>query len=227
MTRFLRGKCRLILVMGLLVGSTAHAQDSLRAPGANDSVYAAALMSHLRANFDDIHDVSMRFHHLDHRLNGLIVLHLAWAGGRLTSSSLAGNETGSRAFGEAMATAVGRWNVPGLTGPFEIDLPLRIRIVGSDDSTFSAKGILTGEIRGRDGAPIRDAVVRFTSAGSAGDTLRPCYSNREGIFVKTLIPAGAWNVECGAQGCAPVVLRNVRFTPGVHVRKTIALQRAK
>lgn len=32
----------------------------------NDSVYSALLIDHLRNNFDDIHDVSMRFHHMDH-----------------------------------------------------------------------------------------------------------------------------------------------------------------
>jgi hypothetical protein len=167
----------------------------------------------------------MRFHHRDHRLNGMIVIDTRWENGRMTSASVARNETGSREFADAMVARLGTWRIEGLAGPLEIGLPLRIRIVGSDDSTFSRKGILTGVARDRSGAPVRDAAVRLLSPGGARDTLRACYSNREGVFVKTLVPAGTWDMECWAKGFAPVVLRGLRFEPGGHVRRTVTLRR--
>jgi hypothetical protein len=212
--------------MCLLVGTAAHGQDSGRTAGANDSVCTVAMLRHLRANFDDIHDVSMRFHHLDHRLNGLIQLDLTWMDGRLASFSVARNETGNAAFAEALGAALKTWHIPDMAGTFATSLPLRIKIVGSDDSTFSEKAILTGVIRDRAGAPVRDAVVSFTSADDARDTLRHCYSNREGIFVKTLIPAGAWSVSCKAGGFDPAPPNRIRFKQGEHVRRQFALRRS-
>lgn len=225
MTMVAVARIQAFLALGLLGLGTAHGQDRHLTPSPNDSVYTAMLFSHLRANFDDIHDVSMRFHHRDHRLNGMIVIDMRWEGGRMTSASVARNETGSREFADAMVTRLETWRVEGLAGPLETSLPLRIRIVGSDDSTFSRKGILTGVIRDRGGAPLRDAAVRLLSPGGARDTLRACYSNREGVFVKTLIPAGTWDLECRAKGFAPVVLCRLRFEPGEHVRKAITLRR--
>ncbi len=214
-----------ILAMSLLFCGTASSQDSRRTASVNDSAGTAMLINHLRANIDDIHDVSMRFHHLDHRLNGLIRIDMHWADGRMTSSSVATNETNSRAFADALVARLKMWHIEDLAGDFDISLPLRIRIVGSDDSTFSEKGILTGVIRDRNGAPVRDATLEFRSAADPSDTLRTCHSNREGVFVKTLIPVGKWDVECRAKGFERVVLRNVGFRKGAHLRRTIALQR--
>jgi hypothetical protein len=216
-----------ILAMALCFCGTAGGQGSHAAAAPADSVHTAMLLSHLRGNFDDIHDVSMRFHHLDHRLNGMIRLHLCWVDGRLTSSEVVSNETGNRAFAEALTTALQAWHIPDLTGPFETDLPLRIRIVGRDDSTFAEKAILTGVVRDRSGTPIRNARIRFTSAGCATDSLRPCTSNREGVFVKTLIPPGSWKVECWAAGFAPARLGRIAFARGEHARRRITLRPAR
>jgi hypothetical protein len=216
-----------VAVIGVFTGSYSLGQESSRSSSVNDSVYTAALYGHLRNNFDDIHDVSMRFHHMDHRLNGIIQLRMHWENGRMVSSSVVRNETSNEEFGRELLKSIGRWHIEALKDPFDIDLPLRIMIVGSDDSTFSEKGILTGEIHDTAGAPVKRVRLSFRSAANPGDTLRTCYSNREGIFVKTLIPAGDWNVEAAADGYEKVLLSNVRFKKGEHVRKRIMLRPAQ
>ena len=106
---------------------------------ASDSIYTSLLINHLRNNFDDIHDVSMRFHHLDHNLNGIIQIGMHWENGSMTSSSVVSNETKNDEFAQALVKNIEKWQIKNLTGPFDIVLPLRIKIVGSDDSTFLKK----------------------------------------------------------------------------------------
>ncbi|TFG88882.1 MAG: hypothetical protein E4H17_01635, partial [Gemmatimonadales bacterium] len=83
------------------------------------------LISHLRNDFDDVHDVSMRFHHRDHRLNGTIRIDVHWADGRMTSASVARNEPGDRAFADILLTRLEAWHIKDLAGPFDISPPLR------------------------------------------------------------------------------------------------------
>jgi len=189
-----------------------------------DSVQTAALIGHLRANFDDIHDVSMRFHHLDHNLNGMIRLDMHWEDGRMTSAEVAANETGSEDFADALIENIEKWYIDELTGPFDFSLPLKITIVGSDDSKFYEKGILTGEVTDSNGNPIKEAQLLLRSSDDPGIELSPCYSNREGIFVKTLIPVGDWDVECTAPGSEEVLIENVGFKAGEHVRKKFTVE---
>ncbi|MFH1311961.1 MAG: carboxypeptidase-like regulatory domain-containing protein, partial [Candidatus Eisenbacteria bacterium] len=192
----------LVAILSIVLTScgTSERQESSHNASANDSVYTALLIKHLRDNFDDIHDVSMRFHHLDHRLNGIIQIDMHWDNGRMTSSSVAINETGNREFADALIENIEKWYIEELTSPFDFSLPLKITIVGSDDSTFSDKGILTGEIADSSGSPIEGARLLLRSSSDSSDTLNHCYSNREGIFVKTLIPVGSWDLECTAPG---------------------------
>ncbi len=207
----------------LIACGAAGAQEPASTVSGSDSLYTAMLFAHLRSNFDDIHDVSMRFHHLDHRLNGMIQFHTRWEGGRMISADIVRNETKSDDFALALIESIGQWNIEGLAGPFEIDLPLRIKIVGSDDSTFAEKGILTGEIYDEAGAPVSRARVTFRSEANATDTLRSVRSNREGIFVKTLIPPGRWDVEASAPGYEAILLQSIEFQDGVHLRRKIVL----
>ena len=214
-------------IIGIFACGAAVGQEPARSASANDSIYAAMLFAHLRGNFDDIHDVSMRFHHLDHRLNGMIQLHTRWESGRLISADIVRNETKSDDFALALIKSIGQWNIEGLEGPFEIDLPLRVKIVGSDDSTFAEKGIFTGEIHDDDAAPVSRAKLTFRSASNSSDTLRAVRSNREGIFVKTLIPAGKWTVEVSAPGYENIVLETIEFQKGDHLRRKIELRPVK
>jgi hypothetical protein len=204
-------------------GSSNH-QVPIRNASTNDSLYTSMLINHLRMNFDDIHDVSMRFHHLDDRLNGAIHLRMHWEKGRMTSSSAAVNQTGNKEFANALLETIGKWRIQDLTGPFDVTLPLVIKIVGRDDSTFFQKGIFTGEINDTAGRPVKNASIRFHSSANPDDTLRSCRSNREGIFVKTLIPAGKWNIECVADGYEKALIGDIAFNKGCHVRKKITLR---
>ena len=190
---------------------------------ASDSIYTSLLINHLRNNFDDIHDVSMRFHHFDHNLNGVIQIGMHWENGSMTSSSVVSNETKNDEFAQALITNIEKWYIKDLTGPFDIVLPLRIKIVGSDDSTFSEKGILTGEITDSKNNPIKAAKVIFRSSVNPTDTVRNCYSNREGIFVRTLIPVGSWDIEFTAPGFQKGLLQNVIIGEGDHLRKKITM----
>ena len=203
--------------------NNSKSQDLNEINSNSDSTYTALLFAHLRNNFDDIHDVSMRFHHYDHRLNGVIQINMHWENGRIISSNISRNDTKNGNFADAISAKLEEWYIEDLTGPFNISLPFNIKIVGSDDSTFSDKGILTGEIFSNDGKPIRNAKLSFHSVVNSSDTLRNCYSNREGIFVKTLIPIGNWNIEITATGFKRLLLENISFIKGDHIRKKIIL----
>jgi hypothetical protein len=216
----------LILSANLFSFNTKQERSNFNAP-ANDSIYTALLINHLRNNFDDIHDVSMRFHHLDHRLNGVIQIRMHWENGYMTESSVALNETNNEEFANALIKNIEKWHIKDLTGPFDIVLPFKIKIVGSDDSTFFKKGILTGEIFDMKNNPIKGAKLTFRSSNNANDTLRSCYSNRKGIFVKTLIPVGSWNIECDVAGFQKVILKNISFDEGEHRRRNIRMMQIK
>ncbi len=216
-----------LLLSVSLYARSADQEQSSAGTSANDSIYTALLINHLRANFDDIHDVSMRFHHMDHTLNGIIQIQMHWENGIMTAASVVTNETGNAEFANALIENIKKWHIKELTGPFDIVLPLRIKIVGSDDPTFSQKGILTGEIFDSDNNSIHNARLTFRSPGNPNDTLRNCYSNREGIFVRTLIPAGSWDVECNATGFQKVILRDISFGKGEHLRRKIRMIQAK
>jgi hypothetical protein len=224
---------QLIVVMGAVLAiclfscGKSDNQESDRSECLADSAYAAALIGHLRANFDDIHDVSMRFHHLDHDINGLIRIDMHWEQGRMTSSSVTLNETGSEDLARALTAAIEKWQIEELTGPFDFSLPLKITIVGSDDSTFHEKGILTGEVTDGRGNPIKDAQLLLRSPDDPTAELTPCYSNREGIFVKTLIPVGRWQIECTVPGSEDISVKSAEFEQGEHVREKFIIEKAR
>ena len=216
----------LILSANLYSHNTKQECSNFNA-SANDSLYTSLLINHLRNNFDDIHDVSMRFHNLDHRLNGVIQIRMHWENGYMTESSVALNETNNEEFANALIENIEKWHIKDLTGPFDTVLPFRIKIVGSDDSTFSQKGILTGEIFDIKNNPIKGAKLTFRSSNNANDTLRSCYSNREGIFVKTLISVGSWNVECDVPGFQKAILKNISFHEGEYLCRKIRMMEIK
>lgn len=176
----------------------------------------SVFVDHLHGNFDDIHDVSMRFHHRDPTLNGLISFNMIWRDGRLVSCSATENETGSPEFARALVTAMERWNVSGMDTACDFPFTFRIKIVGSDDPTFSEKAIFTGTISDAEGKPVENA--RISLARSYGDdsTVPDGRSNREGIFVRTLIPPGIWNVRISCPGYVDFVQDEMDFKAGEH-----------
>lgn len=184
------------------------------------------LMNYLRENFDDIHDVSMRFHHKDHNLNGLIDFSLTFERGKLVDSRVLANETGDPEFPEALLEKMESWEIEGLEGPFETRLPFRIQIVGSDDPSFHEKSIFTGKVADENGNPVWRAQIDFIPAEGGKDSIQPCRTNREGIFVRTLIPPGKWDVQCIRDGYETVLLKNLEFHGGEHLRKEFVLKEA-
>ncbi|TFH01471.1 MAG: carboxypeptidase regulatory-like domain-containing protein [Calditrichales bacterium] len=189
-----------------------------------DSINTVLLINHLRENFDDIHDVSMRFHHQDHTQNGLIVLHMQWENGALQSAEAVQNETGNPDFAAGLIEKIKTWSIPALDGPFEINLPLRIRIVGLTDSTFAEKSIFTGQVTDTDGQPVHRAMIRFNPVSNPQDSVAVCYSNREGIFVRTLIPPGTWALQISGDGYQTTVIKEIEFKAGAHLRYAITLK---
>ncbi len=181
-------------------------------------------VDYLRGNFDDIHDVSMRFHHQDPALNGLISFDLTWRDGRLVSCLVVENETGSPAFAGALVKAMEGWHVTGMESACEFPFSFRIKIVGSDDPTFPEKAIFTGFISDIKGRPVGNA--RISLAGVSGDdpAMPDGRSNREGIFVRTLIPPGSWNVRISCPGYADFVLDEMDFRAGEHQRIEAVLE---
>jgi hypothetical protein len=173
-------------------------------------------MTHMRTNFEDIHVVSMRFHKDDPTIGGLIRIRMVWRDGQLEQAEILENRTGCAEEGPALIDAIRQWNIPSLVGPAEIDLPLRIKLVGSDDPTFPEKAILTGDVRDDSGQPLRGASIRFHSLSMPMDAVPDARSNVEGVFVRTLIPAGSWVVTCSAPGYREQSLSSIQLGAGQH-----------
>jgi len=189
-----------------------------------DSIYTSMLIKHLQKNFDDIHDVSMRFHHKDHSLNGLIVIKMKWKDGSLQSAEVDSNETGDAEFGSELIKKMEMWNISGLDGPFETWLPLRIKIIGSDDPNFEERGIITGRVTNEKGIPIREAKVEFTPRQTDADSVRFALTNREGIFVRTLITPGIWDVRFSCGGYKSAMLSGIKLAKGSHYRAETVME---
>ncbi|MCK4754304.1 MAG: carboxypeptidase regulatory-like domain-containing protein [Calditrichia bacterium] len=188
-----------------------------------DSIYTSRVISYLRKNFDDIHDVSMRFHHQDHTLNGLMVFEIKWKNGKMQSANILENETGNEEFAKDLIEKMQTWYIKGIEEHFEMNLPLRFRIVGSNDSTFSTKSILTGEVKDKKGDSVKDAKIDFIATSNIQDSIAACYTNREGIFVRTLIPSGLWDIRCSCEGYQDILIKNFNFVSGEHHRQTFLL----
>lgn len=191
----------------------------------SDSLNTELFLDHFRENFDDIHDVSMRFHHLDHTLNGVIEINMIWENGLLKSSKIIRNETSNDDFATNLQAAIEKWKIENLDGPFELSLPLRIKLVGSDDPAFSERAIFTGSVTDEAGNPVPNAQLTFISTYNPSEVIEPCHSNREGIFVKTLIPKGKWDVSITCTGHKGKHLNDVSFKAGEHTRMNITLEK--
>jgi hypothetical protein len=98
-------------------------------------------MHHLRANWNDIHDVIMRFHHKDPALKGLACISMVWREGALASASVDSNSTGNPAFGPALIEAMKPWRIEGLAEGWAMTVPFRTAIHGSDRAEFAERGI--------------------------------------------------------------------------------------
>jgi hypothetical protein len=191
-----------------------------------DSVAGALLTAYLRANFADLHDVSMRFHHMDHTIGGIIEFAMSWENGMLTTVAVANNETDNADLAAALIEKFRTWRIEGLDGPFRINLPINIRLVGSDDPLFEERAILTGTVTAVSGEPLHGAEVQFIALRPDEEPVPAARTNREGVFVRTLIPPGEWSLQCTHDGWAPAIIAGVALTAGQHHRERIVLDRA-
>lgn len=208
---------------GLIVG-VAFSILAMAAAGSEESPDPAQVerfMDHLRANFEDIHEVSMRFHMEDPSLSGLIVTSLTWEGRRLVSGEILKNETGNDEEAAAIIEAMRGWQIDGLETRCTLTIPFRITLVGSDDPAFAERGILTGSVRDVSGKGLAGAGISVTpSSPAATDSVLAdeikIRANREGIYVRTLIPVGIWDLTCTAEGYRPATILGVKLAPGEH-----------
>jgi hypothetical protein len=202
------------LILPLLV---AVGEPHFRPPAgwSQESSGRDLFLDHLREHFDDIHDVSMRFHMDDPSIGGVIVFRMTWEQGRMVAGEVIENETGNNSEGEAFLSMMGNWTIDGISGPSTFDIPLRIKLVGSDDPAFPERGIVTGSVTAGSDKSIHNAVVSFEPL--QGQAAVPdARSNREGIFVRTLIPAGRWRVTCAAEGFRTSSPEVIELNAGTH-----------
>jgi hypothetical protein len=200
-------------------GSAGEAGTTAYAP--LDSLGQKALFAYVREHFDDIHDVTMRYHHRDHTINGRVAIEMVWEGGVVKSTEVVANETGDADLPGSIIEKMRGWKIEELHGPSQVVLPFNVQLVGIDDPEFPNTGILTGEVTDADGTPLKGAliVIRPQVAGF----VHRAESNREGIFVRTLIPPGTWDVECSLSGYDTVTNTNVELAAGEHRREKFVL----
>jgi hypothetical protein len=217
-----------IAVLSLSCGEKADDREA-EEPGeghaytAADSLNWNVFIAYLQENFDDLHDVTMRYHHQDHTINGIVELRMTWEDGSLATADVISNETGSDDLPESLLEKMRKWEIEGLAGPAEITVPINVKLVGLDDPSFPNTAILTGEVKDSQGNPLHGAMVMLKPQ-VAGKVYR-AETNREGIFVRTLIPPGTWNLECSLLGYETVSRDGITLSAGQHMRQGFALNK--
>jgi hypothetical protein len=186
-----------------------------------DTNYVNLFVAHIQSHFDDFHDVTMRFHHEDPTLNGMVEISVTWQNGVLKAAEVMGNETGSDDLGNALIEKMQAWKIEGLDGPFETVVPINVKLVGLDDPEFPNTAILTGEVFDVEGNPVEGVMVLIKP--EVAGMVHRAQTNREGIFVRTLIPPGTWIVEYSCQGYETVTNEGIKLEAGEHVRESVVL----
>jgi hypothetical protein len=229
-----------IMLIGLLLMTIPYAKGQTNNPPtnqtttgdtANDSAVVKdpveLYLAYLRANFDDIHDVIMRFHLSDPKLRGQAVLRMIWKDGRLDSASVVDNDTGNKDFGPALIEAMRKWEIPALIGPSEITIPFATKIVGSDDPEFDKRAILTGTVSDNEDHPLAGVKVMLLPGKETDFDPITIRTNREGVYIRTLIPPGEWDLTCSLEGYKTAMMQGIILKPGTHKRIDFDLQPVK
>jgi len=219
-----------VLLIMMWILSCGEKTEDGQAEGAPEKpAYTAAdtlnwntFVAYLRAHFDDFHDVTMRYHHRDHTINGIVQLRMTWEDGSLVSADVISNETGSDDLPESLIEKMKKWKIEDLDGPADITLPVNVKLVGLDDPRFAETAILTGEVSDTEGGPLPGAMI-LIKPEVAGQVYR-AETNREGIFIRTLVPPGTWNLECSLQGYETSSKQVVILSAGQHLRERFVLQ---
>jgi len=212
----------LVLILVLLIAplsiSRAQTEQNTR-----EDPNLALFTEYLRSHWDDIHDVIMRFHMDDPHLKGTVLIHMEWNEGVLDSAAIASNTSGNNCFGEALVHVLKGWMITHMEGSWVATIPFRTEIVGSNDPGFRQCGIFTGKITGEDGRPIARVRLELRSLENMEERAQTFYSNREGVFIRTLIPAGTWSLTCSKAGYDTIRFDEIIFGRGEHVQVEIDL----
>jgi hypothetical protein len=188
-----------------------------------DTLYWDLLIAYLREHFDDFHDVTMRYHHQDHTINGVVEIKMTWENRVLKSAEVLANGTGSDDLPGSLIEKMRKWEIAGLDGPAEITLPVNVKLVGLDDPDFPNTAIVTGEVRDTEGNPLHGAMM-LIKPEVAGRVYR-AETNREGIFVRTLVPPGIWDLECSLEGYETALKQGVSLVAGQHMPERVVLKK--
>jgi hypothetical protein len=213
-----------IIVFGLLMSTSyfGSAQSSEYKPAVSD---AKVFMAYLQNNWDDIHDVIVRFHYKDPYLKGIVLIQMNWQHNQLFSATIDSNSTGNDDYAEALVKAMNKWTISGLTENWTTTLPIKTEIAGSNDPTFHKQGILTGKVLDINEDPVSNAKLDLTPFNVISGKTKTFYTNREGIFIQTLIPTGDWSLVCTKDGYSTLTIQGLSFGDGEHVRKSIILKK--
>jgi hypothetical protein len=222
-----------IVLLGVLVLSLSCSREPAGEGGADDAETQAiapldslgqkALLTYLREHFDDIHDVTMRYHHKDHTINGRVAIEMIWEGGRIKSAEPIANETGDEDLPGSMIEKMMSWKIEEIQGPAQIVLPFSVKIVGLDDPEFPNTAILTGEVTDAEGKPLKGALIVIKP--EVAGVVHRAETNREGIFVRTLIPPGTYDLECSLLGYSTASKAGVELSAGEHGREKFVLDK--
>ena len=217
-----------IVVLSLSCGEKTEdekSQESSEQPTytAADTLNWNRFVAYLQDHFDDFHDVTMRYHHQDHTINGVVELRMTWQNDSLVSAEVLSNETGSEDLPESLIEKMRKWRIEGLEGPAEITIPINVKLVGLDDPRFPETAILTGQVTDEEGEPLQGAMI-VIKPEVAGQVYR-AETNREGIFVRTLIPPGTWDLDCTLLGYKDVSKQGVVLSAGEHIRERFILKK--
>ena len=207
----------ILMLLGILFAvSTLNAQENYNAD-------VEIFMSHLKKNWDDIHDVIMRYHYEEPWLKGKVVINMTWTQGRLEEAEILENTTGNNTLGPDLITAMKSWEIDEITNSWSSALPIRTTIKGSEDPDFDEYGILTGSLTDREGNPIPGAGLVLSASDRTSRKSIALHTNREGIFIETLIPPGTWEISCSEEGYDPIYLKDIEIEKGKHCKRDIIM----
>ncbi|MEE4256023.1 MAG: pyridoxamine 5'-phosphate oxidase family protein [Bacteroidales bacterium] len=206
------------------VSSDVLNKDPADTPPQEAIDYGEVFMNHLRKNWEDIHDVIMRYHYEDPWLEGKVLINMSWKQGTLESDDILENTTGNELLANDLVTVLKSWEINEFAGTWSSALPIQTTIKGSEDPDFTEYGILTGKILDKDGKPLSGAGLVLVSTDKTSRKPRAVHTNREGIFIETLIPPGKWQISCNIDGYVPIVLEDILIEKGKHCKQDIIVK---
>lgn len=161
----------------------------------------------------------------DPYLKGTVEIKMEWINGKLSNADVKSNNTGSPNFGTALIDAMQNWYIKELPIKWNSMVPFKTEIYGSKNPAFKDCCIFTGKVIQLNGLPVKKARIILNpvlNGEAKADTL---YTNREGIFIKTLLKPGKWEVICQNPVVELAEEFQINISVGEHIKKTIKLDK--